>query len=129
MTRKIDWEPIQALAQRVVEHGETLELRGNVSTLLRRSAREVAIPARDVERALENPRTAKALLRKIQQRIRDGARRFGSAQSRAYRMLDAGDLDGARKQMQAVIEAVPFYRELAENVISNIARFQAAATS
>jgi DUSAM domain-containing protein len=130
MTRKVDWDPIRALAQRVLERGEPLELSNDVRALLRRSAREVAIPTEDVKQALLSPRTATALLRKIQQRISAGSRKLGTARSRAYRLQDAGDLHGARKAMEAVIaaEAVPFYRELAANVISTIDRLQAVAT-
>lgn len=131
MTNKVDWDPIRTLAQRVLEQGEPLELTDDVRALLRRSAREVAIPPEDVKQALRSPRTATALLRKVRQRITAGSRRFGSAQSRAYRLRDTGNLDGARKAMEAVIavEVVPFYRELAANVISNIGRLQAVAES
>lgn len=129
MTRKVDWDPVRALAQRVLDRGEPLELTDDVRALLRRSAREVAIPAADVKQALRGPRTATALLRKIRRRITAGSRRFGSAQRRVYRLRDAGDLDGARKAMEAVraVEVVPFYRELAANVISNLGRLQAVA--
>lgn len=129
MTIKVDWDPIRALAQRVLERGESLELSEDVRALLRRSAREVAIPTEDVKQALRSPRTATALLRKIRQRLNAGSRRFGSAQSRAYRLRDAGDLDGARKAMEAVIavEVVPFYRELATNMISNLGWLQKVA--
>jgi DUSAM domain-containing protein len=131
MTSKVDWDPIRALAQRVLEQGEPLDLTSNVRALLRRSAREVAIPTEDVKQALRSSRTATALLQKIRQRITAGSRRFGSAQSRAYRLRDTGNLDGARKAMEAVIavEVVPFYRELAANVISNLGRLQAVAES
>jgi DUSAM domain-containing protein len=129
MTRKVDWDPIRALAQQVLERGEPLELSDDVRTLLRRSAREVAIPTEDVKQALRSPRTATALLRKIRQRLNAGSRRFGSARSRAYRLEDAGDLDGARKAMEAVIavEVVPLYRKRAKNVLASIARLQKVA--
>lgn len=129
MTRKVDWGPIRALAQQVLERGEPLELSQDVRALLRRSAREVAIPTDNVKQALRSPRTATALLRKIRQRLNAGYRRFGSAQSRAYRLRDAGDLDGARKAMEAVIavEVVPFYRELAANMSSNLGWLQKVA--
>lgn len=129
MTRKVDWDPIRALVQQVLVKGGPLELTDDVRALLRRSAREVAIPIEDVKQALRSPRTATALLRKIRQRLNAGSRRFGSAQSRAYRLRDAGDLDGARKAMEAVIEVevVPFYRELAANMTSNLGRLQKVA--
>ncbi|MDC0706927.1 DUSAM domain-containing protein [Stigmatella sp. ncwal1] len=129
MTRKVDWDPIRTLEKQVLERGEPLELSDDVQALLRRSAREVAIPTEDVKQALRSPRSATALLRKIRQRLNAGSRRLGNAQSRAYRLRDAGNLDGARKAMEAVsaVEVVPFYRELAANMISNLGRLQKVA--
>lgn len=129
MTRKVDWDPIRALAQQVLERGEPLELSDDVRALLRLSAREVAIPIEDVKQALRSPRTAMALLRKIRQRINAGSRKLESAKSRAYRLEDAGDLDGARKAMEAVlaVEVVPLYRKRAKNVLARIARLQKVA--
>src|SRR4051794_8179609 len=99
MTGQIDWEPIRALARHVLEQGEPLELTNDVQALLRRSAREVAIPAKDAEKALRSQPTATALLRKIRRRIRDGSRRLMDSELRADRLSDAGDLKGAREQI------------------------------
>ncbi|ADO68681.1 DUSAM domain-containing protein [Stigmatella aurantiaca] len=131
MGGKTDWAPIEALAQRVLEQGEPLELTADVRTLLRRSAREVAIPAQDVQQALRSLRTAKPLLRKIRKRIEDGSWRLMLAEHRARRLQDAGDLEGARRQIERVltVEVVPFYRQQAENVLARIARLQKVARS
>ena len=85
MSSKVDWDPVRALTQQVLERGEPLELSDDVRALLRRSAREVAIPTEDVKQALRSPRTATALLRKIRQRLNASSRRFGSARSSGAR--------------------------------------------
>jgi DUSAM domain-containing protein len=129
MTAKIDWDPIRRLAQQVLEQRAPLELTDEVRSLLRRSAEEVAIPAEEAEKALGTLRTARALLRKISRRIQVGSDRIGKARSQAYRLRDAGKLKAARQHMEKVlaVEVVPLYREHAENVLSNIGRFQAVA--
>jgi DUSAM domain-containing protein len=129
MSGKVDWDSIRALAQRVLERGEPLELTDDVRALLRRSGREVAIPAKDAEKALRSLSTATALLRKIRKRIRDGSRRLMDAKHRADRLSDAGDLKGAREQIEKVlaVEAVPLYRKQAKNVLASIARLQKVA--
>ncbi len=129
MSRNVDWDPIQALAQRVLERGEPLELTDDVRALMRRSAREVAIPFEDVEKALRGLRTATALLRKINRRIEDGSWRLTAVKHRAHRMQDAGDLEGARELIRKVlaVEAVPLYRKQAKNVLASIARLQKVA--
>jgi DUSAM domain-containing protein len=129
MSGKVDWEPIRELAQRVLEKGEPLELTDEVRALLRRSAREVAVPAQDAVNALRRPRTAMALLRKIRRRILDGSWRLTVAGNRVSRLEDAGDLEGAREQMEKVlaVEAVPLYRKQAQNVLASITRLQKVA--
>ncbi|WP_093519142.1 DUSAM domain-containing protein [Stigmatella erecta] len=129
MAAKIDWDPIRRLAQQVLDQRTPLELTDEVRALLRRSAEEVAIPAEESEKALRTLRTARALLRKIHSRIRVGSDRLGKARSRAYRLRDAGNLEGARQHIEKVlaVEVVPLYREHAENVLLNIGRFQAVA--
>jgi DUSAM domain-containing protein len=131
MTAKIDWHPIRALARRVLEQGQPLELTDDMRALLRRSAQEVAIPSEDAEKALRGLRTAKALLRKISKRIGGGSDRLGRARSRAYRLQDAGDLDGACKQLEGflAVEVVPFYRQQAENHLKEVLRLKAVAES
>jgi DUSAM domain-containing protein len=129
MSGKVDWGPIRELAQRVLEKGEPLELTDDVRALLRRSAREVAIPAQEAVNALRSPRTAIALLRKIRRRIRDGSWRLTVAGNRVSRLEDAGDLAGAREQIKKVlaVEVVPLYRKQARNVLASIARHQKVA--
>lgn len=114
--RQIDWEPIQALAKRVLEQGEPLELTEETRALLLRSAREVAIGDEEAETALHSGSTATTLLREAWRRIFEGSWRLSRAQNRAYDLRDAGDLDGARQVMRDVlaVEVVPFYREQAE---------------
>ncbi|MDC0713562.1 DUSAM domain-containing protein [Stigmatella sp. ncwal1] len=131
MTGKIDWVPIRTLARRVLEQGEPLELTDKVHALLRRSAREVAIPAKDVEKALHSLPTATALLRKISRRIRVGSRRLMDAKLRADRLSDAGNLKGAREQIAKAlaVEVVPLYRKHAKKALANLARLQKVATS
>lgn len=129
MGGKIDWDSIRALAQRVLERGEPLELTDEAQALLRRSAQEVAIPAKDTARALRNPSSAKVLLRKIRRRIRDGERRLTVAGDYASRREDAGDLNGAREQFEQLlaVEVVPLYRKQARNMLASIARLQKVA--
>jgi DUSAM domain-containing protein len=125
------FESARVLAQRVFEQGEPLELTDDVRALLRRSAREVAIPTEDVKQALRSPRTAKALLRKIRKRIRDGSWRLMNAGNRASRLGEAGDFKAARHQVQKVlaVEVVPLYRKQARNVLASIDRLQRVVTS
>lgn len=131
MGGKPDWDTIEALAQRVLEQGEPLDLTADVRALIKRSARDVAIPSKEVEKALRNRRTATPLLRKIIRRIEDGSWRLMLAEHRAHRLQDAGDLDGARRQIERVlaVEIVPACRKQAENVLTRIARLQKVAES
>jgi DUSAM domain-containing protein len=115
-SRQVDWDPIRALAKRVLEQGEPLVLTEETRALLLRSAREVAISDEDAGTALRSVSTATTLLQEVWRRIFDGSWRLSRAQNRAYDLRDAGDLDGARQIMRDVlaVEVVPFYREQAE---------------
>jgi DUSAM domain-containing protein len=126
MTGEVDWDPIRALAQRVLERGEALELTEETRTLLKRSAQEVAISLADAEDALRSISSATTLLREIRGRIREGSNRLSDALHRAYRMRDVGDIEGARKQLEEVlaVEVVPLYREEAEIVLEKLARLK-----
>lgn len=126
MTDEVDWDPIRALAQRVLERGEALELTEETRTLLKQSAQEVAINRADAEDALRSISSAKTLLREIRGRIRDGSNRLSDALHRAYRLRDVGDIEGARKQLEDVlaVEVVPLYREEAEIVLEKLARMK-----
>ncbi|MDC0707580.1 DUSAM domain-containing protein [Stigmatella sp. ncwal1] len=131
MTAEIDWGPIRALGQRVIESGEPLELTDEVRSLLRRSASEVAIPPEDAENALRSVPTATTLLGEITRRIREGSDRLGEARHRAYDLRDTGDLDGACRQMEEVlaVEVVPLYRKRAESMIRETTRLKSVAAS
>ncbi|WP_225413590.1 DUSAM domain-containing protein [Stigmatella hybrida] len=129
MSNKTGWAALEALAQRVLDQGEPLELTASVRAVLRRSARDVAIPLQDIQQALRSPRTSKALLRKVHKRIEEGAWRLMVAEHRAHRLQDAGDLEGARRQLERVltVERVPRYRKQAEILLAQIVRLQRAA--
>lgn len=122
MSEEIDWNPIRALAQRVLMQGQALELTDETRALLLKSAREVAISPEDAEAALRSLSTATTLLQEIRQRIRDGSNRLMQALDRAYSLREAGDLKGARGEMEAVlaVEVVPFYRAQAMDVLEDI---------
>jgi len=119
---QIDWDPIWALARRVLEQGEPLELTDETRALLLRSAREVAISDEDAESALRSQSTAMTLLQEVRRRIHDGSSRLSRARIRAYELRDAGDLDGAQHLMRDVlaVEVVPFYREQAEIALEKL---------
>ncbi|ATB37061.1 hypothetical protein CYFUS_002482 [Cystobacter fuscus] len=119
MSDEINWDRIRDLAQRVLEHSETLELSEDTRALLIKSAREVAISEQDAEDALRSLPTATTLLKEIRHRIGEGSRRLSRARNRAYELRDAGDLDGARQLMHDVlaVEVVPLYREQAETLL------------
>jgi DUSAM domain-containing protein len=120
--RRIDWDPIRALAKRVLEQGEPLELTEETRALLVRSAREVAMSDEDAESALRSLSTATTLLQEVWRRIFEGSWRLSRAQNRAYDLRDAGNLDGARQIMRDVlaVEVVPFYREQAEIALEKL---------
>jgi len=131
MTGEIDWEPIRALGQRVIERGEPLELSDEVRALLQRSAEEVALSSEDAENALRSVPTATSLLGEIRRRIREGSAQLGAATIRAYDLRDDGDLDGACRQMEEVlaVEIVPLYRERAEAMLREMTRLKSVAAS
>ncbi|MFY0573373.1 DUSAM domain-containing protein [Cystobacter fuscus] len=120
--KKIDWDPIRALAKRVLEQGEPLELTDGTRDLLLRSAHEMAIRDEDAESALHSVSTATTLLQEVRRRISDGSMRLSRARIRAYELRDAGDLDGAQQLMRDVlaVEVVPLYREQAEIALEKL---------
>jgi DUSAM domain-containing protein len=122
MSGEIDWDDIRALAQAVLERGEPLMLTDEVRALVRRSANEVALGRRETEEALREVSSTTTLLAEIRRRIRDGSNRLMDATLHAYRLRDAGDFEGARKQLEAVLaeEEVPFYREQARRALEDI---------
>lgn len=124
MTEDTDWDELRALAQQVLERGAALELTDATRALLIRTAQQVAISQAAAEAALHNLSTATALLGEIRQRIRDGSNRLSDALHRAYRLRDRGDLKGARRLMEDLleIEVVPLYREQAEILLEELAQ-------
>lgn len=115
------WHQIRELDNRVAR-GEPLELSERVRDLLLRAAPTVAIESADAEAALAMTESATALLRKVRERVREGSNRINNALLRMYALQDAGDLEGARQQMQDVlaVEVVPLYREIAEGEIEKL---------
>lgn len=122
MSEQIDWDPIRALAHRVLSQGQPLELTEETRALLRRSAREVALPSGETETALRSPSASVNLLEEIRQRIRDGSNRLGDALLRAYALRDEGNLGGARQQLEELlsVEVVPTYRQQAQDALDDI---------
>ncbi|ADO69002.1 DUSAM domain-containing protein [Stigmatella aurantiaca] len=131
MTTEIDWGPIRALGQRVIERGEPLELTDEVRALLQRSAEEVALAPEDAQNALRSIPTATTLLGEIRRRIREGSAQLGAATLRAYDLRDDGDLDSACRQMEEVlaVEVVPLYREHAEAMLREMTQLKSVASS
>jgi DUSAM domain-containing protein len=126
MTEEIDWDELRALAQQVLVRGAPLELSDDTRVLLMRSAQQVAIRQEDAEDALRSVSTATTLLAEIRRRIRDGSNRLSDALHRYYRLRDAGDFSGARKEMEGIlaVEVVPLYREQAEIVLRKLAKLE-----
>jgi DUSAM domain-containing protein len=97
-------------------------LTEDVRALLRRTGGQVALSPDLVEQALGDIPRATELLREIARRIGEGSDRLGPALRRMYRHLEAGDLEGARRQMEEVlaVEVVPFYREIAAGELAKL---------
>ncbi len=116
-----EWHDIRVLDSRV-QQGQTLELTEDVRELLLRSAPTVGIGGAEAQTALANVETATALLRKIRERIRQGSNRLGDALFQMYELQEAGNLEGARQQMENIlaVEVVPLYREIAEGEIAKL---------
>jgi len=120
MSEKIDWDPIRALARRVIREGAPLVLSDDVRALLLHTAREVGISDADAEQALATEEGALELLRESSRRITDGSNRLMDALHRMYRHQKAGDFDSARQEMRDVlaVEVVPRYRETAQGQLA-----------
>jgi DUSAM domain-containing protein len=123
MSEKIDWDPIRALARRVIREGAPLVLSDDVRALLLHTAREVGISDADAEQALATEEGALELLRESSRRITDGSNRLMDALHRMYRHQKAGDFDSARQEMRDVlaVEVVPRYRETAQGQLDDLA--------
>ena len=123
MDKTIDWGPIRALARRVFTEGERLALTRQEKALLKRTATEVGISAREAEGALATEEAALDLLREEMRRIREGTRRLMDALHRMYQHQDKGDFGSGRQEMRDVlqVEVVPHYRALAQGQLDAMA--------
>ena len=123
MSERIDWDPIRALARRVLGEGAPLIVSDDVRALLRRTAREVGISDADTAQSLATDEGALELLRESSRRITDGSNRLMDALHRMYRHQKAGDFDRARQEMRDVlaVEVVPRYRETAQGQLDDMA--------
>ena len=119
MNEQHDWDKVREWEKRL-DQGEVLDLSPDVTDLIRRVARDVAIPEEEARRALVTPTAATMLIREISRRIREGSRRLMRAISEANRRKEAGDTAGARKILEDVlsVEIVPLYRQHAEAELS-----------
>jgi DUSAM domain-containing protein len=131
MTDKFDSELIDELKAHVLEDGEPLVLSDEVRALLRRSAEQVALSPGDADEALRSVPTATTLLQEISRRFKEGSKRFFEAQVRASDLRDAGDLDGACREMEGVlsVEVVPLYRQRAADSLHALMRLKSVAAS
>ena len=119
MKEQHDWDKVMDWEKRL-DQGEGLVLTPDVADLLRRVARDVAIPEDEAQRALFTPAAATMLIREMCRRIREGSRRLMRAISEANRCKETGDTAGARKILEGVliVEIVPLYRQHAEAELS-----------
>jgi len=122
MSEKVDWDPLRALARKVIGEGAPFVLDGDVRALLRRTAREVGISDTDAARALTTEAGALELLHESSRRITEGSNRLMDALHRMYRHQKAGDFDSARQEMRDVlaVEVVPRYRETAQGQLEDL---------
>jgi len=116
-----DWDRVLGLYAKL-ERNEAIELDADVRDLLRRVARDVAIPHDDAERALLSPAGAETLVREMRRRIFEGSRRLSRALVDSARRKKAADVAGARVVLEAVlaVEVVPLYREQAEIALEHV---------
>ncbi|QQR41843.1 DUSAM domain-containing protein [Myxococcus xanthus] len=122
MSEPLDWNPIRALARRVLREGQPLSQTDDVRELLFRSAREVAISDADAARALASDADALQLLEEISNRISKGSRRLTRTISAVVRCRDAGDVDGARQLLHDVlaVEVVPLYQDILNTYLESL---------
>ncbi|AEI67241.1 DUSAM domain-containing protein [Corallococcus macrosporus] len=122
MSEPLDWNPIRALARRVLREGQPLSLTDDVRELLLRSAREVAISDAEAARALASDADALQLLEEISNRISKGSRRLTRTISAVVRCRDAGDVDGARQLLHDVltVEVVPLYQDILNTYLESL---------
>ncbi|KFE67757.1 DUSAM domain-containing protein [Hyalangium minutum] len=117
MNEQHDWDKVREWEKRL---DQDQVLAPDVTDLIRRVARDVAIPEEEAQRAVGTPIAATMLLREMSRRIREGSRRLMRAISEANRRKEAGDAAGARKILEEVLaaEIVPLYRQHVEAELS-----------
>ncbi len=115
------WDGVRRLERRLKE-GRPIKLTDSALAILRRAAQDVAIDPAEAEAALKTERRATALLRKIATRIHRGSNRLMDAVLRMYRLRDAGDLEGARREMRQVLAVlvVPHHRWIAQGQLAQL---------
>ncbi|WP_434347379.1 DUSAM domain-containing protein [Myxococcus virescens] len=79
-------------------------------------------PEAEVLRALTTPAGSVELVREVRRRIREGSQRLMRAISESNRLVEEGDMTGARKCLEDVlaVEVVPLYRQHAEAELSHL---------
>lgn len=99
-------------------------LTPKVTGILRRYARELGFAEAEIEPALRTASKARALLRKVNQRVRSG--RTMDAVVKAYALRDARDVEGARKVLrdQLALAVVPHDRNILEAELERLARWK-----
>ncbi|WP_237077707.1 DUSAM domain-containing protein [Myxococcus xanthus] len=116
-----DWDKVAALERQLASEA-ALELTPEVTELLRTVARDVVVPDAEVPRALMTPAGSAVLVREIRRRTREGSQRLMRAISEPNRLVEAGNMTGARKCLEEVlaVEVVPLYRQHAEAELSHL---------
>jgi len=116
-----NWDGVRRLERRL-KQGHPLSLTDKALAILRQAARDVAIDPAEAAAALETERRATALLRKIVTRIHRGSNRLMDAVLRMYKLRDAGDLEGARREILEVLAVlvVPHHRWIAEGQLEQL---------
>ncbi|WP_434385227.1 DUSAM domain-containing protein [Melittangium boletus] len=116
-----DRQQLATLSLRI-QRGHSLELTEDVRALLRRAAPTAAITEADTGEAVKSREGAEALMNEIVSRFQEAQRRFLHAMYRMTSLRDAGDLEGARQQMRAVlaVEVVPRYRQMADEQLRGL---------
>ena len=109
------WGQIRALALRL-RQGLSLEMRDGLCDFLRRTAPTLAVSETELDGALKSLPGTESLVLAMAKRMEEGRQRISHALQQMIRLQEAGDLDGARGQLQAVlaVETIPQYRLMAE---------------
>lgn len=109
-----DWQVLRTLEEEVERTGQLTRTEGRWE-LLRRVARQTALPNEEAERLLQQSNGGVELVKETRRRIREGSRRLSRAIISAHKSKASGRLDEAKSILGEIIdnELVPFYREIA----------------